>query len=185
MYMADTVSDEVIQKGFFLRWFKIWSHSTPHIWVTGTLSCPTIIFISISKSAIFSSNSLVTTLLLFHISLDSNKSPGGFKKRSFILIKCEERYLQTAASSAWNSREARTWSCLLRTDWAERLNPSSGIQPWGRGVSESTNPQYLQRDDQEARTKQMVLGHETMTRTRGANWIKEGTSSLWRRENDF
>lgn len=99
---------------FFLLWFKVWSHSSPQIWITGTLTYPTIVFISISKFEIFSSNSLVIALL-FHISFEPNKSPGGFKKRSFMLIKGEERYLQTGASSAWAPREARTWSCLLRT----------------------------------------------------------------------
>lgn len=33
--------------------------------------------------------------------------------------------------------------------------------------------QHLQRADQEARTKQMFLGHKTRTHTRGSNWIKE------------
>lgn len=32
------VSDEVIQKGFFSLWFKVWSHSTPQICVTGILT---------------------------------------------------------------------------------------------------------------------------------------------------
>lgn len=177
MYVADTVSDEIIQKGFFfLLRFKVWSHSSLQIWVTGTLTYPTIVFISISKFEIFSSNSLVIALL-FHISFEPNKSLSGFKKRRFMLIKGEERCLQTGASSSWGPREARTWSCLLKQAELRGSRFSSGEEAtWG---GQSLTPSTYSQNQADG------LGHETAAHTRGANWIKEGTFSSWGREKYF
>lgn len=65
---------------------------------------PTIIFISISKFAIFKVQIPQLLVHYFKLVWSQIKAQVVSKKRRFTLIKCEERCLQTGASSAWGPR---------------------------------------------------------------------------------